>query len=192
MARRDQRMRLTALILVLVLCCGCGEKPATPIKMGLWEVTRRKESACSPEVAAYIGKHGLSQERGSEYINCSGEPIDPTTTVKAHACFTESSWNQKKQLLATAAAPERCVYTKPFSEDAHGMSDTVECSGAGMTLTIEAKAAWPDREHMHWVINSTAKFRNVEGNSVAKTEFNDRFLTSDCGSVRPGESVIIK
>lgn len=72
------------------------------------------------------------------------------------------------------------------------MSATVECSGAGMTITIENMAAWPDREHMHWVINSTVNFRNVEGNSVVKTEFNHHFLASDCGSVRPGESVIIK
>lgn len=191
-ARNDQRMRLLALILGLVLSCGCGKKPTTPIQMGLWEATTRREAACSPQVAAQIRKHGLSQERGSKYINCSGESIDPITTVKTHACFTESSWKQKKERIATATAPENCVYTKPFSEDAHGLSATTECSGAGMTLTIESSAAWPDREHMHWVIQSTASFRNVEGNSVVKTEINSRFLGSDCGSVRPGESVIIK
>ena len=185
-------MRLLALTLGAVLCCGCGKEPATPIKMGLWEVTMRKEATCSAEVAARIRKYGLSKERGGEYMDCSGEPIDPTTMVKAHACFTESSWRQKKQRIAAATAPG-CVDTKPFSEDAHGMSSTVECSAAGAaTWTIESSGAWPDREHMHWLIKSTATFRNVEGNSVVKTELNDRFLASDCGSVRPGESVIIK
>lgn len=184
-------MRLLALILVSALWCGCGKKPTMPIKMGLWEVIMQREAACSPEVAARIRKYGLSLERGAEYMNCFGEPINPTTTVKTHACFTESSWEQKKQRILTANAPG-CISTKPFSEDAHGMSNTVECSAAGVTWTIENKAAWPDREHMHWVIKSTATFQNVDGNSVVKTEFNDRFLISDCGSLRPGESVIIK
>jgi hypothetical protein len=160
--------------------------------MGLWEVTMRKEATCSAEVAAQIRKDGLSQDRGSEYINCSGGPTEPATTEKIHACFTESSWRQRKQRIAAALGPG-CVYTKPFSEDAHGMSSAVECSAPGAaSWTIESSAAWPDREHMHWLIKSNATFPNVEGNIVVKTELNDRFLASDCGSVRPGESVVIK
>lgn len=162
-------MRLLALTLGLVLLCGCGKGPTTPIQMGLWEVTTRRVAACSPEVAAQIRKHGLSQERGSEYINCSGEPNDPTTTVKAHACFTESTWKQKKERIATATAPERCVYSKPFSEDAHGMSSTLECSGAGMTLTTASSAAWPDHEHMHWIMQSTVIFETSRATALLKS-----------------------
>jgi hypothetical protein len=45
---------------------------------------------------------------------------------------------------------------------------------------------------MHWIMQPTVSFRNVEGNGIVKTEFNSRFFGCDCGSVRPGESVIIK
>ena len=160
----------------------------SPVKMGLWDVTVHKEARASPAVAAAIKKLGLAT--GNPRLGFSGRLVDPPTTVRVHTCMVEDKWRQNKAQIATA--PKGCVFTHPFSEDAHGMSSSVRCEDGGTLIVIDSKLSWINREKMRLAMRLVLTFRGVAGEGVATTEVTSFFLSPDCGSVAPGASVTVK
>jgi hypothetical protein len=162
----------------------------SPVKMGLWDVTVHSEARASPAVAAAIKKFGLATR--TPQLGFSGRLVDPPTTVRVHTCMVEDKWGQYKAQIATA--PKGCVFTHPFSEDAHGMSSSVRCEATdgAMLVVIDSKLSWINREKMRMAVRLVVTFRGVAGESVGTTEVTSFFLSPDCGSVAPGASVTVK
>jgi tetratricopeptide (TPR) repeat protein len=157
-----------------------GQKPTaqTPVNKGLWDVNVHSEvKASSPAVAAAIKKNGLNKT------------FDPLNG-RVHTCMLEDNWREKKAQLATA--PTGCVFTRPFSEDAHGMSSRMRCEGGAMLAVVDSKLSWVNRKEMRLTQRTVVTFRGVAGESVATTEITSIFLSPDCGSVAPGASVPVK
>ena len=182
-------MRKVLVVLGFMVWCGTVTAQTTPIKMGLWDVTIRREARSSPAVAAAIRERGLSVN--SPYASgFSGQTVDPPIKERWQKCIVESVW--RKGITAIATVPKHCVSTHPFSNDAHGASMGVRCEGAGMSVVIEGKLSWLNREKMHLQTSNVIAFHGVEGESVATLEITSLFLKTDCGSVAPGASVPAK
>jgi hypothetical protein len=182
-------MRLVAVV-VGFMAWGVVATAQTPVRMGLWDVTTHTEAKASPAVAEAIKKKGLIQNPKYPPMGFSGQTVDPPITLREHTCFAESNWKKNKARLA--AAPEACVFTRRFTENAYGMSSSVRCGDTDLVVVIDSKLAWPSREKMHLTVRSVVTFRGVAGESVATIETTSLFLSPNCGLVSPGESVRVK
>ena len=178
-------MRLAAVVVGFLVWCGAAAGQSTPVRMGLWDVTVRRKATVPPAMAAAMRKNGLTPTLGFPM-----QSIDPPVTVRVHTCMDEAKWI-KDAAIATAPAPKSCVFTHR-SEDAQGRSAGLKCDASGMSVVMENKTSWANREKIHLTMHLAMTYPGVAGESVSSIEVTSLFLSPDCGSVAPGASVPVK
>ncbi len=141
-----------------------------PIKMGLWQ------SSVSVNMAGMMPNAPSGAGGSMTHVNQS--------------CMTPDSWRdafrnmQQRRQQATA----NCS-TANVSQDAHQMTFDMNCSGQqGINTNVHVQMFLDSEESMHG--NATVKMSGPnfpQGMSMTST-IASKFLSSDCGDVKPGQS----
>jgi len=170
------KFRLAALALPLLLSFAAVAQtpPLTPppIKMGLWQ--------------------------SSVVVNMSGMPANQNMPAGAggsithvnQSCMTADSWkNAFRSMQARQQASTAACSTANVDQDAHQVTFDMDCSGQqGFNTSIHVKMFLDSDEGMHGNVSVKMTGANFpQGMSMTST-INSRFLSSDCGDIKPGES----
>lgn len=141
-----------------------------PIKMGLWQ------SSVSVNMAGMMPNAPSGAGGSMTHVNQS--------------CMTPDSWRdafrnmQQRRQQATA----NCS-TANVSQDAHQMTFDMNCSGQqGISTNVHVQMFLDSEEAMHG--NATVKMSGPnfpQGMSMTSV-IASKFLSSDCGDVKPGQS----
>jgi hypothetical protein len=145
-----------------------------PIKMGLWQ--------------------------SSVTVNMSGMPNNPNMPSGAgggsmthvnQSCMTPNSWRdafRNMQQRRQQAASANCS-TLNVSQDAHQVTFDMNCSSQqGFTSNVHVQMLLDSEEAMHG--NATVKMSGPnfpQGMSMTSI-ITSKFVSSDCGDVKPGQS----
>ena len=171
------KIRLAALALPLFLSFAAFAQTTPvappPIKMGLWQ--------------------------SSVTVNMSGMPANPNMPAGAggsmthvnQSCMTPDSWRdafRSMQQRRQQAANSNCS-TLNVSQDAHQVTFDMNCSSEqGFNSNVHVQMNLDSEEAMHG--NATVKMSSPnfpQGMSMTSV-ITSKFVSSDCGDVKPGES----
>jgi hypothetical protein len=160
---------------------------APDVKTGLWErtVTRQMEGAPVAPVAD-LSKLPPEQRARIEQMLAARGTTAPTTTVARYCVTPETAQNWE-----TFAPDERenptCQRTVQDATS-RSLRMSIACDGGKQTGTIEIAAASADR------VTGTMEFVRQEERGVRKVriDLDSRFLSPDCGAVKPEAPVRVK
>ena len=172
------KIRLAALALPLLLSFAALLAQTTPvnpppIKMGLWQ--------------------------SSVTVNMSGMPANPNMPSGAggsmthvnQSCMTPDSWRdafRNMQQRRQQAASANCS-TLNVSQDAHQVTFDMNCSSQqGFNTNIHVQMLLDSEEAMHGNANVKMSGPNFPQGMSMTSVITSKFVSSDCGDVKPGES----
>ena len=164
-------MRLVVLIGGFLLAGQVGVAQAPPIKMGLWEMTTVITTTYPPSMASI-----MMQAAGP-----SGKPM--TTTDKM--CFTTEMWEAS---LGLKPKSKGCTISK---RDLSGKTLAVSMTcdfGGGTSMALDSSETFDSTETMHGTAHAVTMYgASVAGGgkSVSDSTTTAKFVSSDCGSVKP-------
>ncbi|HEY1499178.1 MAG TPA: DUF3617 domain-containing protein [Acidobacteriaceae bacterium] len=131
-----------------------------PVKMGLWQSTINVKPGMGPAGAA----------------------------VTNQSCYTPDSWKQSMQSIQSRQPNTNCS-TSNLHQDAHQLSFDVTCAAdQGYTISYHVEMFLDSDTAMHG--STTGKMSGPafpQGMTMGST-ITSKFLSSDCGSIKPGES----
>ena len=144
-----------------------------PVKMGLWqtEVTSTMSGMENTPMAA------MAAHNGRTHINQS--------------CLTREKWKEDIQDLNQRQANRECTMTN-VHQDAKSLSFDQNCNSGGGKMTGHFKMEADDPEHMHGGGTMTMEMQGLPQPITVNTTIASHFMSSDCGSVKPGESKMIQ
>ena len=170
------RLALPMLLLCFASLASAQSTPPLtppPIKMGLWQ--------------------------SSVTVNMSGMPNMPqgaggTMTHVNQSCMTPDSWKdafrnmqQRRQQMAP-----NCTSTS-LSQDAHQLTMDMSCTTEqGMSTTMHIQMFLDSESAMHGNVTSKISGPAFPQGIVANSTISSKFLNSDCGDVKPGQSKAIQ
>ncbi|MFY9745456.1 MAG: DUF3617 family protein [Acidobacteriaceae bacterium] len=171
------KIRLAALALPLLLSFAALAQTTPvnppPIKMGLWQ--------------------------SSVTVNMSGMPANPNMPSGAggsmthvnQSCMTPDSWRdafRNMQQRRQQAASANCS-TLNVSQDAHQVTFDMNCSSQqGFNTNIHVQMLLDSEEAMHGNANVKMSGPNFPQGMSMTSVITSKFVSSDCGDVKPGES----
>lgn len=166
-----------------VLCVGFSSLVAAPlsaqnppIRMGLWEGTSTERIDASPAIV--------------EIMKRQGHAISGPVETKFRTCETPARWNADR--AAVDRIPSGCAVIQKESS-AQGMHTHLKCSGpSGESVEIESKVSWTSSGRMDLTNRMADNFGPTLGQYVRSGELHSRFVSADCGSVPPGQTVVVK
>ncbi|MBV8630835.1 MAG: DUF3617 domain-containing protein [Silvibacterium sp.] len=180
--------RIARISLLLALCCLAGalaraqDMPSTPpIKMGLWESTVTSTMSgitIPPEVA--------------ERLKAMGRQVPGSTphTVVTQGCMTPDEWT--KTLERMNDKQSNCTYSNR-TVTAQKISFDLSCaSERGGVFTGHFEMNIDDDQHSHGSAHMKGEAGPNGQAMTIDTTISTRFLSSDCGAVKPGDAKIIK
>jgi Protein of unknown function (DUF3617) len=131
-----------------------------PIKMGLWQ--------SSVTVTGGMGTAGRA--------------------ITNQSCYTPESWKESMQNMQSRQQKLSCT-TSNLQQDSHSLSFDGQCSAdQGFTINYHIQMVLDSDSAMHG--SSTTKMSGPsfpQGMSMSAA-INSKFLSSDCGDIKPGES----
>jgi hypothetical protein len=133
-----------------------------PIKMGLWQSSVTLNSAAMGPV----GGHPITNQ----------------------SCYTPDSWKQSMQKMQSRQPTMNCT-TSNMQQDSHKLSFDGQCSEPqGMNVTYHVEMFLDSDEAMHG--SSSAKMSGPQfPQAMTMTSvISSKFISSDCGGIKPGES----
>lgn len=160
-------LRLATLALLLSLPALASAQSAPPIKMGLWE-------------------HSVT-------LNMSGMPdgmSGSSHTITNQTCMSNDTWKQALQSMQghrQQANAANCT-TSNVQQDSHHFAFDVACTAQqGMNTKMHLDMTLDNEDIMHGTMSTTMSGSNIpQGMSMTAT-INSKFVSSDCGSLKPGE-----
>lgn len=159
--------RLTALTLLLSLAALASAQSAPPLKMGLWE--------------------------NSVTVTMSGMPNGMSGSLPAvtkQSCMTTDTWKEALQSMQShrqMAKAANCS-TSNVQQDTHHFAFDVSCSAQqGMNTKTHIEMTLDSEESMHGAMSTSMSGPNVPQGMVMNATIQSKFLSSDCGTLKPGE-----
>jgi len=143
-----------------------------PVKMGLWQ--------------------------SSVTINMSGMPNMPSgagsTTHVNQSCMTPDNWKdafrnmqQRRQQMSA-----NCTTTN-YSQDAHQLTLDMSCtSEQGMNTNMHIQMFLDNDSAMHGSATTKISGAAFPQGMVVNSTISSKFLSSDCGDVKPGEGKAVQ
>ena len=163
-------MKVMTIAGSVVLLAGFFQMPSTPpMKMGLWEMTSTTTMTIP----------GMNTNM-------------PARATKVRMCHTPESWAnnlmpQTGRPGAQSNGQSDCVMSNQ-SFTGHTFSVDISCPKSGtkghMTTTWDGSDSSHGTTHME--INSGGRSMTMDGTSTS------RFVSSDCGAVKPGSAVVVQ
>ncbi|MGA8160800.1 MAG: DUF3617 domain-containing protein [Acidobacteriaceae bacterium] len=162
---------LPLLVSVASLAAQTIEPP--PIKMGLWqsEITTTME-----------GMPNLP----------SGHAMAAGHTVVTQGCLTTDSWKKEMQGMQGRMRNTQCTMSN-FQQDSHHVSFDESCSAsqAGFANTMHFEMLIDDTENGHGHADMKMTGPNLPAGMAMHMTMKTKYLSADCGDVKPGEGKVI-
>jgi len=102
-------------------------------------------------------------------------------TLKAKSCVTAAEWQE----MVGNSTKEQPGCTINRVKTAHGYSFSGTCTTAHTTMTLSGSATIVDTGHITAETHSTTMVKGQK--RQIDTHSESRFLSADCGSVKPGD-----
>jgi hypothetical protein len=136
-----------------------------PMKMGLWELTSLSTSNATGKLADAMAQ--------------TGHPNGKPTTDTMKMCFTLESWEKS---LGMGASRSGCTRTDVVDTPTK-LSGKVSCTYGSTTVVADSTMYIDSPEKVH----GTAHMANNSpgGTIVTDSTTTARFLSADCGDVKP-------
>jgi hypothetical protein len=166
------RIRLTAVAPLLLLASSfafaAAQVPAglapPPIKMGLWEATVTANTGMGPK--------GITSVHQS--------------------CMTPDSWKDLMQKIQARTANVTCTSSN-LQQDSHKISFDGSCSmDQGMTANYHVEMFLDGDTAMHGTTTGKISGPMFPNGMTIGSSMTSKFISSDCGDVKPGESKTVK
>jgi Protein of unknown function (DUF3617) len=152
-----------------------------PVKMGLWETTVTTQMTgmqLPPDVVEKLKQMGRDV------------PGAPHTTV-TQGCLTPEEWQKGIEDMNKPRNSD-CVTTK-HGDDMRSISFDVSCKTQGGTISGHWEMHVVDDEHGHGEGHMKSDQTGPNGQSFeASSTMDTRYLSADCGDVKPGDAKVIK
>jgi hypothetical protein len=179
----------TSLALLLGLCFFAGaiaraqDLPATPpVKMGLWEST----------ITSTIGGLTIPPDVAAR-LQAMGRPVPGSTphTSVTQSCMTKEEWAKSIEKMNNSNET-KCTYTNRNFTSSKFSFDMSCASERGGVFTGHFEMLVDDDEHTHGSAHMKSE-GGPNGNPLTiDTTLSTRYLSADCGDVKPGEGKTIK
>jgi hypothetical protein len=158
-------MRL-ARIATCILCSSAAFafQGVPPIKMGLWEMTNVSTMTATGKMADAMAQ--------------SGQPMGKPTTQSMKLCLTEDTWQKALANEARAGCVKSNVV---MTSQKYALTMTCTVGGNTVVANVVNLIDSPTQIHgtVHLVSNSSMGQMTSDGTGTGK------FLSSDCGDVKP-------
>jgi hypothetical protein len=133
-----------------------------PIKMGLWQ--------------------------SSVTITSGGGMVPAGRPIANQSCYTPDSWKESMQSAQSHGQKMNCT-TSNFQQDSHQISYDGECSpGQGMTMDVHVQMVLDSDSAMHGTTTTKMNGPMFPQGMTVSSAISSKFLSSDCGTLKPGES----
>jgi len=143
-------------------------------------------SAQVPNIAPPPIKMGLWQS--SVTVNASGMGAPGGHPITNQSCYTPESWKQAMQQMQSRQQKMTCT-TSNLQQDSHKMSFDGQCSAdQGMTVSYHVEMFLDSDEAMHGTSSVKMSGPQFPQGMSMSSAITSKFISSDCGAVKPGES----
>ena len=177
------RLRLPVLATLPLLCSFAALAAAQtieppPIKMGLWqsEVTTTMENAQNSPMGSAVAR-GMGSGRA-------------TVT---QGCLTPDTWKKEIQGMQQHMRDTDCTMSN-FQQDSHHVSFDEACTAGsqqGYSNTVHFEMLIDDTENTHGHAEMKMTGPAFPDGMTMHMAMKTKYLSSDCGDVKPGESKVI-
>ena len=148
--------------------------PPPPIKMGLWQWESTTTVSGAPD-----------NPMGKAMGGASGR----TTAVQG--CLTPETWTKEIQGAQQRRQSSDCTQSN-FQQDSHKITyDQVCSSQGGYATNIHFEILADDTENAHGHADMKTTGPAFPQGMTMHMTMKGKFLSSDCGSVKPGDSKVI-
>lgn len=131
-----------------------------PIKMGLWQ--------SSVTVTGGMGAAGRA--------------------ITNQSCYTPDSWKESMQNMQSRQQKMNCT-TSNLQQDSHSLSFEGQCSAdQGFTINYHIQMVLDSDSAMHGSSTTKMSGPNFPQGMAMSAVINSKFVSSDCGDIKPGES----
>lgn len=143
-----------------------------PIKMGLWQSEVTTTMAGGP---------------GSP----TGQAMGSGHTVVTQGCLTPDTWKKDIQGMHQRMHDASCTVSN-FQQDPHRIAFDEACSSqSGYSNTIHFEMLIDDTENGHGHADMKMNIPSVPQGMSMHMNMKTKFLSADCGDVKPGEGKVI-
>lgn len=135
-----------------------------PIKMGLWQATVT--------------------------VNAGMGPAGATSTHQS--CMTPESWKDSMAKMQSRQPNTNCT-TSNMQQDSHKLSFDGACSmDQGFSVTYHVEMFLDSETAMHGTVAGKMSGPNFPQPMTMGSSISSKFISSDCGGIKPGESKTIR
>ena len=139
-----------------------------------------------PNVAPPPIKMGLWQS--SVTLNSTGMGLAGGHPITSQSCYTPDSWKHSMQKMQSRHPSANCT-TSNMQQDSHKLSFDGQCSEAqGMSVTYHVEMFLDSDEAMHGSSRAKMSAPQFPQGMSMNSVINSKFISSDCGDIKPGES----
>jgi hypothetical protein len=136
-----------------------------PIKMGLWQSSITVKSG------------GMGPMAGAG-----------NTTSAHQSCFTPDSWKQSMQAMQSRQQKMNCT-TSNFQQDSHEISFDGQCTtDQSINVNYHVEMFLDSDSAMHGTTTSKMSGPMFPQGVTMSSSIASKFISSDCGDIKPGES----
>jgi hypothetical protein len=143
-----------------------------PVKMGLWQNTVTSQISGLPNMPA-------------------GMP--PTKPVVTQSCMTSADWQKGMTQMQQNLQRQKmeCSNVK-LQHNGNQFIFDEQCAANGYNSTFHIEWTIDDQENMHGISNAQIGGAGVPAGMTMHGTMTSKYLSSDCGSVKPGESKTVQ
>lgn len=143
-----------------------------PVKMGLWQSTLTSQISGLPNMPA-------------------GMP--PARPIVTQSCMTADDWQKGMTQMQQNLQREKaeCSNVK-LQHNGNQFIFDEQCSQNGMSSTVHVEWTIDNQENMHGQSNAQMSGSAFPQGMTMHGTMTSKFLSSDCGSVKPGEPKTIQ
>jgi hypothetical protein len=143
-----------------------------PIKMGLWQSETTTAISGAPD-------------------SPMGRAMGNGRTTVTQGCLTPESWSKDIQGAQKHQQNTECTQSN-FQQDSHKVTFDQACSNqGGYSTTIHFEMLIDDTENGHGFMDMKMSGAAFPQGMTMHMTMKTKYLSADCGSVKPGESKVI-
>jgi hypothetical protein len=126
--------------------------------------------------------------QSSVTLNSTGMRPAGGHPITNQSCYTPDSWKQSMQRMQSRQPNANCT-TSNMQQDSHKLSFDGQCSAdQGMSVTYHVEMFLDSDEAMHGSSSAKMAGSQFPQGMTVTTVISSKFISSDCGDIKPGES----
>jgi hypothetical protein len=138
-----------------------------PVKMGLWESDVTVTMSGMPNMPA---------------------GAMPPRTVKSQVCMSGTNWKESIEQLRGQSQKASCTMSN-LQQDPHHISFDEDCTEQqGMTASVHLDMHYDSDQSMHGTTTMKMSGPRVPQGMTMNSTISTKFLSADCGDVKPGQA----